>query len=123
MQYNENEGVRLTPEYEEARMLILERAVLQAEILITDAQIKRLHNTFQAAVQLAKADAQQTLPTISDLTSHSINVWNKADMASSNSTIQNSFASLSQENTFHCEILLTEHGDICPERGFIAVER
>lgn len=77
MQHDKNESVRLTPEYEEARMLILERAVLQAEISITDAQIKRLHETAQVAVQMAEADAKQTLPTISDLTPHSIDALNK----------------------------------------------
>ena len=124
MRYIENECVRDTPEYEEARMLLMDRAVLRLEILITDAQIQKLHRISQAAVRLAEQDAQQGLPSSSAPELHEISAENKINIASSSVPLQDSYMSpFLKKDTFHWKELPTGCYDLSLDRFFAALER
>ena len=124
MRYTENGCVRDTPEYEEARMLLMDRAVLRREMLITDAQIKRLHRVSHAAVRLAEADAQQGLPSISAPELHKISAGNEVNIASSSASLQDSCESpFRKKAVFHWKELPTGCHDLSLDRFYAALER
>ncbi len=61
-----NESVRNTLEYAEARVLLLQKAVLRAEMKRINSEIKKLQYLSPDAVETAKSDAEQNQQDIPD---------------------------------------------------------
>ena len=124
MRYIEDECVRYTPEYEEARMLLMDRAVLRLETLITDAQIQKLHRISQAAVRLAEQDAKQGWPSISALELDKTSAGNKMNITSFNVPLEDSYELLSSKKDFtQWKELPIGCYDLSLDRFFAALER